>query len=102
MPFGPYADFDDCVAQNGDKLNPAAYCAAVESTGATMRRVRMQLTPMADIDGDGLDDITGIAVETEVKETDDDIVEDIDDEMDDFHTLVIVEGTWTGDGRYVE
>jgi hypothetical protein len=65
MPFGPYADFDDCVAQNGDKSNPAAYCAAVEEAakGAqAMRRVRMALTPitLADENGDGIDDITGL------------------------------------------
>ncbi len=27
MPFGPYADFDDCVAQNGDKASPEGFCA---------------------------------------------------------------------------
>ncbi len=27
MPFGPYEDFADCVAQNGDKGNPEAFCA---------------------------------------------------------------------------
>jgi len=28
-PFGEYEDFDDCVAQNSDKDNPEAYCAAL-------------------------------------------------------------------------
>ena len=39
MPFGPYDDFDDCVAQNQDKDDPAAYCAAIqrEIEGATER-----------------------------------------------------------------
>lgn len=39
MPFGPYEDFDDCVAQNSDKDDPAAYCAAIqrEIEGATER-----------------------------------------------------------------
>ncbi len=27
MPFGPYTDFADCVAKNGDKSNPQAFCA---------------------------------------------------------------------------
>lgn len=30
MPFGPYDDFDDCVAANQDKDDPAAYCAAIK------------------------------------------------------------------------
>ncbi len=31
MPFGPYEDFDDCVAKNQDKADPKAYCAAIEN-----------------------------------------------------------------------
>ena len=27
MPFGPYTDFADCVAKNGSKSNPQAFCA---------------------------------------------------------------------------
>ena len=40
MPFGPYADFDDCVAQNADKDDPAAYCAAIKQSveGSSARR----------------------------------------------------------------
>ncbi len=30
MPFGPFESFDDCVAQNGDKGNPQAFCAWLE------------------------------------------------------------------------
>lgn len=30
MPFAGYADFDECVAQNGDKDDPEAYCAALQ------------------------------------------------------------------------
>jgi hypothetical protein len=30
MPFADYADFDECVAKNGDKDDPAAYCATIE------------------------------------------------------------------------
>ena len=29
-PFGPYANHADCVAQNGDKANPHAFCAWLE------------------------------------------------------------------------
>lgn len=27
MPFGPYTDFNDCVAKNSDKASPAGFCA---------------------------------------------------------------------------
>lgn len=30
MPIGPYADFDDCVAQNQDKRDPEGYCAVIK------------------------------------------------------------------------
>jgi len=30
MPFGPYTNHADCVAQNGDKANPHAFCAWLE------------------------------------------------------------------------
>jgi hypothetical protein len=30
MPFADYKDFDDCVAKNKDKEDPAAYCAAIK------------------------------------------------------------------------
>jgi hypothetical protein len=30
MPFAGYEDFDACVADNQDKQNPEAYCAAIE------------------------------------------------------------------------
>lgn len=30
MPFGDYADFEDCVSKNQDKDNPQAYCAAIK------------------------------------------------------------------------
>lgn len=31
MPIGQYKDFDACVAANGDKKDPKAYCAAIEN-----------------------------------------------------------------------
>jgi HK97 family phage prohead protease len=30
MPFGKYENFEDCVAQNQDKDDPEAYCAAIK------------------------------------------------------------------------
>ena len=30
MPFGPYKDFDDCLAQNQDKRDPGAYCGTIK------------------------------------------------------------------------
>ncbi|GEM_PF-3214049 len=30
-PIGPYSDFDDCVAKNGDKDDPHAYCGFIKS-----------------------------------------------------------------------
>lgn len=58
MPFGPYRDFDDCVAKNGDKDDPEAYCATLEreiagpstsaTPGATLTKMRLQIVPVAD------------------------------------------------------
>lgn len=31
MPFGDYRDFEDCVRSNGDKDDPAAYCASIKA-----------------------------------------------------------------------
>lgn len=41
MPFGEYESFEDCVAKNSDKEDPAAYCAAIkrETEGDTQRKV---------------------------------------------------------------
>ena len=30
MPFGDYADMDDCISKNSDKEDPAAYCASIQ------------------------------------------------------------------------
>lgn len=122
MPLGPYRDFDDCVAQNQDKSNPEAYCGALErdiegNAAATVPLVRFEIVPVADtastdaetfvdeveivIDGE-----TGEETEApsgEIDESDDPEMEPADDEMgDDFHSLLVVEGVWTGDGRYIE
>jgi hypothetical protein len=110
MPFGPYADFDDCVAQNGDKTNPEAYCAAVEAVakGAAMRRIRMAVTPVTlqDENGDGIDDVTGEPIEVVDDDDDDEVeepmIEPDGEEGEDFHALMVLEGIWTGDGRWIE
>lgn len=34
MPFGGYTDMQDCIAKNGDKADPAAYCASIEQATA--------------------------------------------------------------------
>ena len=44
MPFGPYEDFDDCVAQNADKDDPGAYCAAIkEATESSAQRASYEV-----------------------------------------------------------
>ena len=49
MPFAGYEDFDDCVAQNSDKDDPGAYCAAIKqaveglSAQHSGKRTRLQL-----------------------------------------------------------
>ena len=115
MPFGPYEDFADCVADNQDKDNPEAYCAALEDllkdeseATATMSRMRFKVVPvletLVDEDGDGLDDVTGEPVdempEADGPATEEDAPEPETDE--DFHSLLVVEGIWTGDGRWIE
>lgn len=114
MPFGPYEDFDDCVAQNQDKGDPAAYCAAIEQEikgDMAGRRVRFEIVPvfdavtLVDDDGDGVDDVTGEPVEPVAPVADGPAVEEDAPEPDtdeDFHTLLVVEGIWTGDGRWIE
>ena len=103
MPFAGYQDFDDCVAQNGDKQNPEAYCAAIEQAskdaesadtanteaGTFTSRMRFELVPVIPVVEVGYDD--------DPDDNDDDDMPD-----DDFHAVLIVEGAWTGDGRYIE
>jgi len=49
MPFGPYGNFDDCVAKNGDKGNPNAFCAWLEHkiTGAWPGQMKADQYPEA-------------------------------------------------------
>lgn len=64
----------------------------------------------ADVDGDGLDDDTGQPVtdtpdDVPADDTEDAVdpdVEEVVDPSEDFHSVLIVEGVWTGDGRYIE
>jgi hypothetical protein len=120
MPFAGYEDFDDCVRQNQDKESPEGYCSIIEQQAkddsdatATIPRVRFQIVAVTEdsqtlndeiiddsiideeIDDDSSDDIDDPDMESD--EADDDI-----DMIEDFHTLLVVEGVWTGDGRYIE
>ncbi|HEY7824647.1 MAG TPA: hypothetical protein VIG24_17530, partial [Acidimicrobiia bacterium] len=93
-----------------------AWQAAESETTATMSRMRFKVIAVpetfVDEDGDGLDDVTGEPVEeTDEPEAQDDAPEDDAPEADmdemgnkdeDFHTLLVVEGIWTGDGRWIE
>lgn len=109
MPFGPYEDFDDCVRQNQDVENPEAYCAWLENLlkdeadSLHSDDMRLQIVPVAqpkfaDENGDGIDDVTGEPVEEIVEEIED----QVDGPLDQFHSLLVVEGVWTGDGRYID
>lgn len=126
MPFAGYEDFDDCVSQNQDKENAEAYCAVIEQQAkdttdatATIPRVRFQIVPVIEdseatfAPEDELLDPSMPSGEIEAVEPDDiddDEIDDDDDELDaddpqmgdDFHSMLVVEGVWTGDGRYIE
>ena len=121
MPFAGYADFDDCVSKNRDKRNPEAYCAAIEraaksaeeadaeftdaasehDVGTFTSRMRFELVPV----------IPAVQVDygyDNGEDPEDEIEDDIEDRIGtfqedaDFHAVLIVEGAWTGDGRYIE
>jgi hypothetical protein len=66
----------------------------------------MALTPitLADEDGDGIDDITGLPVESDAEAPEPMIEEDGEttEDGEEFHALVVVESVWTGDGRWIE
>jgi hypothetical protein len=126
MPFAGYDDFDDCVRQNSDLDDPAAYCAwlerqvgeknsteeeeAVKMKIVSVDELAVETVSFQDENGDGIDDVTGEPV-VEIAE---DIAEDIAEEStgevietdvsdsEDFHALLVVEGVWTGDGRWIE
>lgn len=132
MPFGPYEDFDDCVAKNRDVEDPEAYCAMIEKQilgpststtgGARLTSMRLQIVPVIDdIKETTLTELGQISVEVEVEigkgekgpEMEDEmppqeeVLSDVEEEEDlmeseDFHTMMVLEGVWTGDGRYIE
>jgi hypothetical protein len=95
MPFAGYEDFEACVADNTDKEDPEAYCAALEAAakpdaasndvGTFTSTMRFELVPV----------ITEVAYK---RDEDDDTFQ----VGADFHAVMIVEGAWTGDGRYIE
>ena len=113
MPFGPYRDFQDCVNKNQDVDDPEAYCAwlenelkdeanGVSSDDMKLQIVRVPEPVFADENGDGIDDVTGEPVEEVVEEIVEEIEEQVDGPLDEFHSLLVVEGVWTGDGRYID
>lgn len=123
MPFAGYEDFDDCVRQNQDKESPEGYCSIIEQqakddsdTTATIPRVRFQIVAVTE-DSQTLNDeiIDDSIIDDEIDDDSSDDIDDIDDPdmesdeadddidlIEDFHTLLVVEGVWTGDGRYIE
>lgn len=127
MPFLDYRDFDDCVARNSDKANPDAYCATLERSvkgtaeagvaSDTMPAVRLQIVPVLD-DATVFAPVTDVvgddAVEVVEEPADPDAMDDDPEDMgptgevlepedgEDFHALLVVEGVWTGDGRYID
>lgn len=113
MPFGPYKDFADCVAKNQDVDDPEGYCAwlerelkdeanVVSSDDMKLQIVAVKETMFTDENGDGIDDVTGEPVEEVIKEIVEEIEEQVDGPLDEFHSLLVVEGVWTGDGRYID
>jgi hypothetical protein len=92
MPFGPYEDFEDCVSQNSNKENPEAYCASIEQEvkgASTTPRITLQIVPVIE---------DSPKTEYEVTDMDDTYQANADE----FHTMMVLEGVWTGDGRYIE
>jgi hypothetical protein len=122
MPFAGYDDFDDCVRQNNELDDPQAYCAwlerragkeAAEETDVKLQIVSIQdekpSEPMAlaDENEDGIDDETGEPVHEIAEDIAEDIAEEstgqmVDAAEEEFHALLVVEGVWTGDGRWIE
>lgn len=104
MPLGPYKDFDDCLRKNADKDDPQAYCGALERAinpdkEMAMPKMTLQIVPVTDDDTDLLDEVIDDA-------DDSDDMGDTEQMQaqpgDEFHSLLVVEGVWTGDGRYIE
>jgi hypothetical protein len=126
MPFGPYKDFQDCVTRNGDKDNPEAYCAALEreiltepAAADTMHSMRLQIVPVPDDETMPASNAMSheISVEVEIEcgedegpEAEDSAAMPIEGEAmpgdleagEDFHAMLVLEGIWTGDGRYID
>jgi len=48
MPFADYKDFDDCIAQNQDKIDPAAYCGKIKSEVEKECLCKMRILKAAD------------------------------------------------------
>ena len=119
MPIGPYPDFDACLADG----NSDAYCGALERiTNAEAVEGDWEMIlfgpdslpempdddmgdrkRMADLNGDGIDDETGEPVAEMPEDMPEPMIEpDGEQDGEEFHSLLVVEGTWTGDGRWIE
>lgn len=119
MPIGPYPDFDACLADG----NSDAYCGALERiTNAEAVEGDWEMIlfgpdslpempdddmgdrkRMADLNGDGIDDETGEPVAEMPEGMPEPMIEpDGEQDGEEFHSLLVVEGTWTGDGRWIE
>jgi hypothetical protein len=119
MPIGPYPDFDACLADG----NSDAYCGALERiTNAEAVEGDWEMIlfgpdslpempdddmgdrkRMADLNGDGIDDETGEPVVEMPEDMPEPMIEpDGEQDGEEFHSLLVVEGTWTGDGRWIE
>ena len=102
MPLGPYRDFDDCLVKNADKDDPQAYCGALERAinpdkESVMPKVTLQIVPVM-----GEDYLPDDLPDDEDDDDDEDMMRFAAQEGDEFHSLLVVEGVWTGDGRYIE
>lgn len=102
MPLGPYRDFDDCLVKNADKDDPQAYCGALERAinpdkESVMPKVTLQIIPVM-----GEDYLPDDLPDDEDDDDDEDMMRFAAQEGDEFHSLLVVEGVWTGDGRYIE
>lgn len=69
--------------------------------------MRLQIVPVretfVDENQDGIDDVTGEPVEEIIVEDTEEIEEAVEELTgEDFHSLLVVEGVWTGDGRYID
>jgi hypothetical protein len=94
MPFAGYEDFDACVLDNQDKDNAEAYCAALEQA---VKQVDENMGWKDE------DEMSGQPMTFQIVPVFDEASEPVASEQsEDFHSLLVVEGVWTGDGRWID